>query len=546
MTGGAPRAGEPLAALAARLADGTGDGDEAGEGAAGLVRALVDRARRLEALGAVLHLDADGAGTAAAAADAAAARGERLGPLHGVPFACKDNVDVAGLPTTAGTPALAGDVASRDAPVVAALRAAGAVPLAKTALHELAFGITSDNGWTGPVRNPHDPSRLAGGSSGGTAAAVAAGIAPFGLATDTGGSARIPAALCGVVGFRPTLGRYSGDGVVPLSATRDTVGVTAHTVADVALVDRVLAGTGPGTDIGAGAGTHGAPGADAVASRPELPRPDGLRLGVPRPLWDDLDDGVAAVCTAALDRLQRAGVTLVDCDLAPVVRLDAVAGFPIALYEAARDLATYLTARGTTLADLADRVASPDVAAIVRGLVDDPVPEAAYRAAVDRDVPALRAAWAATLADDRLDAVVYPTTPLPAPPVGVGDTVVLRGRPVPTFPTYARGTNPSSLAAVPALSLPAGQVADGDAAGLPVGLEVDGVGGADARLLAVAAAVEALLPGVPPPDDARLAQAVRDLAGGTTAGGATTGAAGVDAPTATRTGPGDRRDRSVG
>src|SRR5918998_314512 len=181
------------------------------------------------------------------------------GPLAGVPLAVKDNLDTRDLPTTGGTPALRGSRPGRDHPAVARLRAVGAVVIGKTNLHELALGITSNNAAFGPVRNPHDPSRSAGGSSGGSAVAVATGVVPIALGTDTGGSVRVPAAHCGVVGWRPTVGRWGTGRTVPISHTRDTAGVLATGVADVAVVDELVTG-------------------DPVGTPPERP----IRLGVPR------------------------------------------------------------------------------------------------------------------------------------------------------------------------------------------------------------------------------------------------------------------------
>ena len=173
-------------------------------------------------------------------------------PLLGIPFAVKDNIDVLGLPTTGGTELLRSSFPSETATVVSRITGAGAVVVGKTNLHELAFGITSNNGSFGPVRNPHDPERSAGGSSGGSAVAVALGIVPFALGTDTGGSMQIPAAHCGIVGMRPSTGRYPADGVLRLSPTRDTIGVMASTVSDVAFIDGIITGEGelPATDLG--------------------------------------------------------------------------------------------------------------------------------------------------------------------------------------------------------------------------------------------------------------------------------------------------------
>lgn len=167
------------------------------------------------------------------------------GILRGIPIAVKDNVDALGFPTTAGTPALGGVNPEGEASVVTAFRRAGAVTMGKTNLHELAFGVTSNNAAFGPVRHPRFPDRIAGGSSGGSATAVALGIVPLSVATDTGGSISIPAATCGIAGWRPTTGRWPGDGVVHLSWTRDTIGVHATAVTDLALADGLVTNERP-------------------------------------------------------------------------------------------------------------------------------------------------------------------------------------------------------------------------------------------------------------------------------------------------------------
>jgi len=173
---------------------------------------------------------------AAAAADHARGRGEWLGPLHGIPISLKDLVDQRGVPTTAGSRVAAATPASADAPVTARLRRAGAVLVGKCNLHEFAFGTTSEESAFGAARNPADPTRSPGGSSGGSAIAVKTGMSLASIGTDTGGSIRIPAAACGIVGLKPGLGEISCDGVVPLSRTLDHVGPLAKTVADAAIV----------------------------------------------------------------------------------------------------------------------------------------------------------------------------------------------------------------------------------------------------------------------------------------------------------------------
>jgi Asp-tRNA(Asn)/Glu-tRNA(Gln) amidotransferase A subunit family amidase len=209
---------------------------------AGTAAGLVDRALASidPSLNAFVTVDAEGAAAAARTADEELAAGRDRGPLHGVPVAIKDIVDVAGLPTGMGSAHFDGYVADRDAACVARLRAAGAVIVGKTTTHEFAYGASGDTAVNGPSRNPHDPSRISGGSSGGSAVAVAAGMVPLAIGTDTGGSVRIPAAFCGIAGFKPAYGAVPTEGVFPLSVSFDHVGVLAATAADCRTAYRVL------------------------------------------------------------------------------------------------------------------------------------------------------------------------------------------------------------------------------------------------------------------------------------------------------------------
>jgi len=395
------------------------------------------------------------------------------GPLAGVPIAVKDNVDVLDLPTSAGTPALHGSRPGRDHHAVARLRAAGATVVGKTNLHELAFGITSNNAAYGPVRNPHDPTRSAGGSSGGSAVAVATGVVPVALGTDTGGSLRVPAAHCGVVGYRPTTARWGGhDGVVGLSSTRDTVGALASTVADVVLLDQLVTGSEPAT----------------------VPHARMLRLGVPLPgFFDGLAADVADAVGRALDTLADAGVDLVEVDVVAAHELDARCGFPIVFHEVLRTLPAYLGSLpdGPTFEDLVAGVVSPDVRGALEHAIGEPVPGSVYAECLELREQ-LRSAYAAAHelpGGGRLDALVYPTTPLTAPPLGDDDTTDLDGEQVPVFGTTIQNTGPGSTAGMPAISLPCGTTP----AGRPVGLSLETVPGADPQLLAVARRVEQLL-----------------------------------------------------
>src|SRR5262245_24140771 len=333
--------GELMVALfelgARRAADALRNGEHTAEA---LAEALLARCAA-SPLNAFITLEAERLRAAARAADQRRQRGERLGPLHGVPLALKDNIDTADFPTTGGTPALAAHRPKRNAPIVQRLLDAGAIVLGKTNLQELAYGPTNNNAAFGPARNPYDPMRIPGGSSGGSAAAVAARLAPAALGTDTGGSIRVPASLCGITSMRPTTLRWLQAGIVPLSHTRDTAGPMARHVADCVLLDGVITG-GP-TEV--------------------TPAPlKGLRLGLPRDYFrENLDAELAAILEAALARLREAGVVLVEGDVANVAALDAAAGFPIMLYETVIELERYLAEHETGLnfASLMAQVKSP-------------------------------------------------------------------------------------------------------------------------------------------------------------------------------------------
>jgi Asp-tRNA(Asn)/Glu-tRNA(Gln) amidotransferase A subunit family amidase len=250
-------------------------------------------------------VDADGARAAARSVDEAVAAGRHPGPLAGVPVALKDLIDQRGLPTTCGS-SFYREVPARSAPVVERLEAAGAIVIGRTGLHEFALGFSSENDWFGPVRNPLDPSTSPGGSSGGSAAAVAAGIVPIALGTDTGGSVRVPAALCGCVGLKVTHGRVPLTGVFPLASSLDTVGPLAATVADAALAYGVIAGDDPADRWSVNRPVT------APAGSADL---DGLRIGIPHP-WVDrpLERLVASAWEATITALGEAGADVRPID----------------------------------------------------------------------------------------------------------------------------------------------------------------------------------------------------------------------------------------
>jgi indoleacetamide hydrolase len=442
-----------------------------------LADALLKRAGGQAALNAFIALEPDKVREAARDADRKRAKGSSLGPLHGVPLALKDNLETADYVTTGGTPGLAANRPNSNAVIVQSLLDAGAIVLGKCNLHELAWGITNNNAAYGPARNPYAPDHIPGASSGGTGVAVAARLAPGGIGSDTGGSVRIPAALCGIVGFRPSTGRWSQAGVIPISHTRDTAGPMTRSVADCALLDGIITG-----------------GTTSVTPI----RLNGACIGVPRRhFWENLDPELEKICDGALRRLRDAGVTLVDIDMSEEAAIDGEASGPIALFDTVTDLSKYLVERGAELklAGLVARVASPDVKGILQSaLGEGAVPEPVYRRALEQRAT-LQRIYARHFRDHGITAIIFPTTPAPAAKVGEDETFMLNGKAAPTFATFIRNTDPGSVAGIPGISLPAGMTP----AGLPVGVELDGPQGNDHLLLSIAAGIEPLLPKLPPP-----------------------------------------------
>ena len=275
-----------------------------------LTEQCLERIERLDAeLRVFVTVTADLARERARGADEALARGELLGPLHGLPVALKDNIDTAGIRTTAGAGFLADRVPREDAAVVERLDAAGAVLVGKVQLHELAYGGTTQNPHFGPCRNPWDPERIPGGSSGGSGAAVAAGMCAAALGTDTGGSVRIPAALNGVSGLRPTTGAISNRGLVWLTHSFDTIGPLARTVEDVAALYATLAGYDPEEPTSV-PGSQGDPLAELETGI------EGMRIGLPASFYfDDADEPVVAAVRAAGDALAGLGASVVEVEL---------------------------------------------------------------------------------------------------------------------------------------------------------------------------------------------------------------------------------------
>lgn len=419
---------------------------------------------RIAALDPELHafitVTADQARAEARAAADELARGRDRGPLHGVPIALKDLIDTAGVRTTGGSGQLLDRVPAVDAEVVRRLREAGAVVLGKLNLHELAYGASGVVGHFPATRNPHDRARIAGGSSSGSGAAVAAGLCYAALGSDTSGSIRIPAAMCGVVGLMPSHGLVSLRGVLPLAWSYDRVGPLTRSVRDAALVLQAIAGYDP---------------ADLTSAA--LPVPDyaaaidaggraALRIGVARAqLFGELDDEVAAATARALAGLAAIGAELRDVELPidddrTVFRAESWA-FHRPWVERSPDgyqAETLRRIRGgasVTAAEYIDRL---------------------------HDLQRMRRATGALFAG--LDAIVAPTVTVPAPSFAelAADPDGLRGREL----VFMRNTRPFSVWGTPAISLPCGATR----AGLPIGLQLAAPIGGEAELLRLAAALE--------------------------------------------------------
>ena len=393
-------------------------------------------------------------------ADEELAGGIDRGPLHGVPISVKDLLDVRGMPTTAASRVREGHIAERDATAIAHLRRAGAVFIGKANLHEFAFGTTSEESAFGPVRNPHDVTRSPGGSSGGSAASVAAGMALATVGTDTGGSIRIPAAACGLVGLKPGHGEISTDGVVPLSWSLDHVGPLTRSVTDAWLVYRALLGT---------------PQDEASDFHPRAAPLRGVRLAVARPYFCDLlDDDVRARFDESVERLLAAGASVHESDIPHAG--DIVPVYTTIVFS---DAAAYHAA---TLETMPERYTGPVRSRLEVGrylLAEDYSRALKGREILRRDVDA---------ALEGFDALVLPTLPIPAPLLGAQS--IQLGRTVePVRNLMLRQTQLFNLTGHPAISLPCGSTA----AGLPCGLQLVGAGGRTEALLRVALACEAPL-----------------------------------------------------
>ena len=426
-----------------------------------LTEACLERIAALNPrLNAFITVTAEAALAAAHEADRTRAAGALVGALHGIPLSLKDLIDQAGVRTTAGSQVRRDVVPTRHATVTTRLEAAGAVLVGKTNLHEFAFGTTNDDSGFGGARHPLDDTRSPGGSSGGSAIAVRTGMSIASVGTDTGGSIRIPAGLCGVVGFKPEWGDIPADGVVPLSRQLDHVGPLARTVTDAWLVYEALAGRAPGP-----------------AARLEPLPLKGMRLGLLTGYFDArLADDVRTGVAAAVAQLARAGAVIEPveiphaADIGPVylhlVLGDAAAYHAVTLEGRPADYTPPVRLR----LEMARYVLAEDYARALRG-------REVIAGEIDRAL------------EGRV-ALLCPTLPITAPTIGAA-TVPVGESEEPVRTVMLRLTQPFNVGRQPALSLPCGL----SATGLPVGLQIVGARGATTLLLRAAAACERVVTG---------------------------------------------------
>jgi aspartyl-tRNA(Asn)/glutamyl-tRNA(Gln) amidotransferase subunit A len=433
-----------------------------------LTRAALDRIAQLDGtLRAFITVTEDAALAAARAADDELRRGAGRGPLHGIPVAVKDVFSTRGVRTTCGSRIFATYVPDRDAAAVERLAQAGAVLLGKTNMHELAYGITSANPHFGAVRNPRDTGRLPGGSSGGSAAAVVSEMVFLALGSDTGGSIRIPASFCGCVGLKPTYGRVSRYGVLPLDFSLDHMGPLTRSVRDAAVTLQALAGHDP---------------RDETSSRepvpeylpPENPSLAGLRVGLPENFYfERVQEEVGAAVRAAAAAAERLGAEVIPVRVPDVAALNAVAR--VILYaEASAVMAPYLDRR-------------EDFGADVRSLLE----QGSLVAAADYvNAQRLRRLFCEQFRAllRRVDCLFTPTTPTTAPLSGQA-TVEIAGEHEDTRLASTRFVRAINALGLPALAMPCGA----DRQGLPVSLQVIGRPFEEALLLRIGAALEAAL-----------------------------------------------------
>jgi aspartyl-tRNA(Asn)/glutamyl-tRNA(Gln) amidotransferase subunit A len=403
----------------------------------------------------------------AEAADAELSKGIDRGPLHGIPYALKDNFSTKGIRTTCGSKLFEDHVPDFDSAVTEKLAAAGAVLIGKAGLHELAYGITSNNPHFGAVRNPCDPERIPGGSSGGSASAVATGMAAMAMGTDTGGSIRIPASFCGTVGIKPTSGRVSRFGVMPLDFSLDHMGPLTVTVQDAALTLEALAGYDSRDDTSSKTqpGRYAPPENSSIA---------GWKIGRPENFFiDRVQPEIMAAYQRSLAIAESLGAEIVPVRVPNIAAINMV-GRMILMSEASALMERYMDRRECIGADV---LALLDQGRLLAAT--DYVNAQRMRRVMQREFSMI---W------NRIDLLLTPTSAIIAPKIGQ-TTVEIDGTPEDTRMAATRFVRPFNVLGVPALSLPCGT----GELGMPVGLQIVGKPFSEAKIFEAAACLEAAL-----------------------------------------------------
>jgi aspartyl-tRNA(Asn)/glutamyl-tRNA(Gln) amidotransferase subunit A len=428
-----------------------------------LVSVFVDRIQKLDSQShAFIEVTHNSAMEAAAHRD----RHERLGHLDGIPFASKDLIDVANVRTTAGSRVLADNIAQHDATIISRMTAAGAISLGKLNLHEFAYGATGDNPLFGTCVNAYDHTRLAGGSSSGSAAAVAFGLVPAAFGTDTGGSVRVPAALSGLVGLKPTLGRISRYGVIPYCWTLDHVGIITRTVADAALLLGQVAGFDPEDPD-----SSQEPCDDYGAAVSDADRLAGMKVGVPRKFFfERADEEILSATEAVLQHLESRGASLVEVEL-PSMEHARTVSLTVQMPEALSFHSRYLADRGELYGE--------DFRA---GLALGQCILAEHYVRAKRIVGLYRQQTNAVFED--VDILVTPTTPCIAPRLGATHAMI-DGKKEAVGNAITRYTTFFNMTGHPAITMPSGM----HSLGLPMGVQMIGKHFDEASILTVAAAL---------------------------------------------------------
>jgi indoleacetamide hydrolase len=442
---------------------------------------LLDRARRYSDLNSFITIDDPAVLEAAREADKARAAGSTA-PLLGVPLAVKDSYLTRGLRTTIGMGTLDKFMPTEDANTVRAIKDAGGIVFGKNNLVEMSYGLTGDNAGYGQVKNPYGHAHVPGGSSSGSGASVAARLVPAALGGDTVGSIRVPASLCGVVGFKPTTGRWNREGVVPISHTLDTTGVFARSVEDCALIDQVITKSP--------AAMH--------SNRADL---KGTKFAyAPRQYLALVDPDIEAHFKDTLRRLRDAGAEIIEIDLGEDFGSIAErATWNIFFHETMPDISEFLAQKNLPVSfnqiydglkpeikDLWAEMVLPSGSAFTS--------EETYKAALHVERPEIQRRFGEIFARHGADAFLFPTTPCVAPSIEhrmqftIGDHEV-------SYLVLAKNTVPTSGAGLPGVSVPIGQSSNH----LPIGIEIDGAHGSDRALLDLAERVQAITGHLPAP-----------------------------------------------